>query len=165
MIDIILLRQKDGTLRAQYEEGSEKVKDEFVVNQPIRGKLTKPTQGYQIKNEQLNLLHACFKLVSDNCSDTPQLRTPELVKYSCKAGIDFRLPDVLIVRPDGGVQFLYDSYSRDTLKGDKRQRVIQESFEWLAETIGFKDTKTETAVEQLVREAQSRMKKRGWHEK
>ena len=42
---------------------------------------------------------------------------------------------------------------------------MQESFEWLAETIGFKDTKTETAVEQLVREAQSRMRKRGWHEK
>ena len=136
-------------------EQAEILVKEYRKNQPVRCKITKGNTDIGPSLEQSNLLHACFKLVSDN-KEEAQFSTPEVTKMSCKIGIDFRDPRYVFVRPDGGVQFAYRSFKMTgpyALKGQERIDVIQSAFEWLAAALGCD-------VDVMIEEAQSRMRRR-----
>lgn len=136
-------------------EQAEALGKEYRKNQRVRCKVTKGSKDIGPSIEQSNLLHACFKLVSDN-REGPEFSSPDITKLSCKMGIDFRDPRFVLVRPDGGVQLVYRSFKMhgpDGLKGQERITVIQEAFEWLAVAI-------EKTVDEMVAEAKSQMLRR-----
>lgn len=133
------------------EEDLDALREEYKVNQLVTNRTTKLSKDLEPSLEQSNLLHACFKLVSEN-SDLPQHRTPKLVKLACKIGIDFRDSSVVFVRPDGGVQLEYKSFSFKTLRGKERDVVMDKAFQWCADQLG-------TTVDEMVAEAKSRMRR------
>jgi len=134
------------------EEYQDTLYEQFKVNQLIVLRATRLNSEYEPSIEQNGLLHACFKLVSDN-SEALHLQTPEHVKLSCKLGIGFVDPKVVIVRPDGGVQLLPRSFAFDKLRGKERNSIIEKAFEWLAETLGL-------TIDEMVAEAKQRMQGR-----
>ena len=146
----IVTQLKPGMLIIQ-EEYLDTPYDEYKNNQLLVTKLTRLNKEYGPSVEQNGLLHACFKLVAEN-REEPHFKTVELVKQSCKIGIDYRDPSVVIVRPDGGVQFQYLSFAFDKLRGRKRDIIMQQAFEWCADILGID-------VDTMVAEAKSRMKK------
>ena len=122
----------------------------FKYNQPVHYKAYKVGKGMEPSLEQNGLLFACFKLVLKN-NDKPHMQTMEGVKEACKVGIDFRDPGFVMVRPDGGIQFRYRSFSfKDLPAGRERDRVMQKAFEWSADELGL-------TIEAMVKEAKSRM--------
>ena len=80
---------KNGVLYPYSEQDKESLDSEYKNFQLVRTRTTRIPGTEVINIEQNGLLHACFKLVADNCGNSPHLRTPELVKMSCKIGIDF----------------------------------------------------------------------------
>lgn len=135
------------------EEDLEQIRSEYKANQLVTCRITRISKDLEPSIEQSNLLHACFKLVSEN-SDSPQHRTPAMVKLACKIGIDFRDSSVVFVRPDGGVQLEYRSFAFKKLRGKERDVVIEKAFNWCADQLGI-------SVEEMVAEAKSRMFRRG----
>jgi hypothetical protein len=133
-------------------EDREAIEEEFKRNQTVTGRFTRIGKDFLPSIEQSNLLHACFALVSEN-SDNPQHRTKETTKTACKIGIDFRDPSMVMVRPDGGVQFFYRSFSFKKLLGKERDVVMDRAFHWCADVLGV-------TVSELVAEAQSKMHRR-----
>jgi hypothetical protein len=154
----IVTQLKPGMLIIQ-EEYLDTPYDEYKNNQLLVTRLTRLNKEYEPSIEQNGLLFACFKLVMEN-REEPHFKTVELVKQSCKIGIDYRDPSVVIVRPDGGVQFQYLSFAFDKLRGKKRDVIMQQAFEWCADILGYEDDiRGLSAVEKMVVEAKSRMKK------
>lgn len=119
---------------------------EYKRNQLVTCRTTRIGKGMEPSILQHGLLFACFKLVADN----RDYRSLEHAKEACKVAIDFRDLGIVIVRPDGGVQFRYRSYSFKTLFGKERDQVMEKSFQWCADELGL-------TVEQLVEEAKLRM--------
>jgi len=127
------------------------IAEAFKYNQPVHYKAYKVGKGMEPSLEQHGTLFACFKLVLEN-NDKSFMQTMEGVKEACKVGIDFRDPGFVMVRPDGGVQFRYRSFSfKELPAGLERDRVMQEAFEWSAGVLGL-------TVEDMVKEAKSRMR-------
>lgn len=107
--------------------------------------------------EQHNTLFACFNMIVGNNSH-PWMKTIDGVKEACKAGIDFRDPNIIIVRPDGGIQFVYRSFSFKSLPpGRERDVIMQKAFEWCSGVLGYEGDAKETAVDKMIKEAKSRM--------
>lgn len=152
MIDVIAQYDGNAALTMWTEEDAEALQAEYRKHQCLRCKITTVGPVLAQSVEQNNLLHACFALVAEN-AESPNLRTKEAVKETCKVMIDFRDRGVVIVRPDGGVQFRYRSFSFDSLKGRERDQVIDQAMEWCADTM-------EITKGELVAEAQARMTRR-----
>ncbi|MDF1594238.1 MAG: hypothetical protein P1P89_22230 [Desulfobacterales bacterium] len=136
-------------------EESESLQAEYKANQLVRCKTTRQGQAIGKVLEQSNLLHACFKLVAENSGDTNHA-TIDAVKMACKIDIDFRDPRYCFVRPDGGVQLAYRSFSiygPNALKGAERDATVKKAFNWAAERLGV-------TVDRLVEVAQERMAQR-----
>lgn len=134
-------------------EDLEEIGKEFKKNQLVTGRFTRIGKADIPSIEQGNLLHACFALVSEN-SKNPQHRTKATTKMACKIGIDFRDTSMVMVRPDGGVQFFYRSFSHKELPASReREEVMQKAYEWCAGVLGV-------TVDVMVAEAKSKMKRR-----
>lgn len=150
MIDITL--QFTGKHYIPYSlEDLEKSQAEYKKNQLTRHKVTKVADSVLPSLEQNNTLHACFKFYADN-SDNPMTDTTEKAKLACKCGIAFFVPNLVYVRPDGGVQFVPDSFAFNKLKGKRRDMVMEQAFNWLAEGLGM-------SVEEMVEVAKSQMRR------
>lgn len=131
-------------------EDLEEIGKEYKKNQLVTGRFTRVGKADIPSIEQGNTLHACFALVSDN-SKNPQHRTKQTTKMACKIGIDFRDMSMVMVRPDGGVQFFYRSFSHKGLPaGMEREQVIQKAFDWCAGVLGI-------TVDEMITEAKSKM--------
>lgn len=135
------------------EEDLDSLRSEFRANQLVACRVTRISKDLEPSVEQNRLLHAVFRLVSEN-SENQQHRTPALAKLACKIGIDFRDSSVVFVRPDGGVQLQYRSFSFKELKGKERLTVIDQAFEWCAGVLGL-------SVDEVVAEAKKRMRRNG----
>ena len=145
--------QKEGLIFMSSDD-HDTMSEGFKYNQPVRYKAYRVGKKMEPSLEQHGTLFACFALVLEN-NDKPYMQTKEGVKEACKIGIDFRDPGFVMVRPDGGVQFRYRSFSfRDLPAGRERDQVMQRAFEWAAGMLGI-------SVKEMVAEAKSRMKKKG----
>ena len=135
-------------------EQADILKAEYKKNQPVRNQTTRQGKAIGKVLEQSNLLHACFKLVSEN-SQNPNHATPASTKMSCKIDIDFRDPRYCFVRPDKGVQLAYRSFKLSgpgALKGDERDIVVQKALVWCADVLGCEvDVLVDMAKEKMQR--------------
>jgi hypothetical protein len=134
------------------DDNVEAIANNYYENQPVRYKLTVLGKELQASQEQNNLLHACFEVVADG-SPNPHHCDQKAVKFACKAGIDFRIPNRIAVTPGGKVVAEYDSFAFNRLKGRRRLKVMDKAFLWCAEQVDM-------TVEELVAEAKSRMLKK-----
>lgn len=126
----------------QYE-----LSDEYKTNQLVKVKVTKIGKGMEPSIEANNLLHACFAEVLEN----REFKSFAHVKEACKIDIDFRDMGYAVVRPDGGIQFKYRSYSFKSLPaGPERDRVINQSLDWCADQLGL-------GVDEMIEEVKSKM--------
>ena len=145
--------QKEGLIFMSSDD-HDTMSEGFKYNQPVRYKAYRVGKKMEPSLEQHATLFACFALVLEN-NDKPYMQTKEGVKEACKIGIDFRDPGFVMVRPDGGVQFRYRSFSfRDLPAGRERDQVMQKALEWTASILGI-------TIEEMVAEAKARMKRRG----
>jgi hypothetical protein len=133
------------------DENIEAIANTYYNNQPVRCKITAAGKEIQASQEQNNLLHACFEVVADG-SQNPHHCDKKAVKFACKAGIDFRIPNRIAVTPGGKVVAEYDSFAFNRLKGRRRLLIMDKAFLWCAEQVDM-------TVEELVAEAKSRMLK------
>lgn len=142
--------KKDGLIFMSSDD-HDTMSEGFKYNQPVHYKAYRVGKKMEPSLEQHGLLFACFTLVLKN-NNKPYMQTKEGVKEACKVGIDFRDPGFVMVRPDGGVQFRYRSYSfKDLPPSRERDQIMQKSFEWCASTLGI-------TVEDMIAEAKSRMR-------
>ena len=131
-------------------DGLDKLAQEYKYNQWVKCRTTRVGKGMEPSLEQHGILFKCFELVTDN-NDNPSMQTTDSVKEACKIGIDFRDPNFVIVRPDGGVQFKYRSFSfKELPAGRERDEVMQKCFIWCSEVLGLE-------IDDMVVEAKSRM--------
>jgi hypothetical protein len=129
----------------------------FKYNQIANIKAYKIGKGMEPSIDQHNTLFACFDLVLEN-NDKSYMQTIEGVKEACKVGIDFRDPGFVMVRPDGGIQFKYRSFSfKELPAGRERDIVMQKAFEWCADQLGIHGDSKETGVDKMVKIAKSKM--------
>lgn len=145
------IMQFDGKVMIPHSpEDLEEIGKEYKKNQLVTGRFTRVGKADIPSIEQGNTLHSCFQLFADN-NDNPMLQTKKAVKAACKIGIDYRDMSMVIVRPDGGIQFFYRSFSHKSLPaGREREEVIQKAFDWLAAGMGI-------TVDEMIAEAKSRM--------
>ena len=87
------------------EDDTEKAK-EFKLYQVVRNKV------YGIKKQrslkQLNTYWATCKFIADQ-TDHKQWNTKKKVDFQCRVACHFVDPDIIVVKPDGEVQFMYRS--------------------------------------------------------
>lgn len=149
MEDLIAQFTGDG-LAPYSEEDLEKLTEAYRRNQLVRCRITKVGAALMPSVEQNNTLHKCFELVADNTDH----RSKAHAKEACKIDIDYRDMGFVMVRPDGGIQFRYRSFSfTDLPAGRERDRVMDQAFHWCADQLGL-------TVEDMVEEAKSRMMRR-----
>lgn len=148
MIDIIG-QIKGLCIIPQGDENIESIAANYYDNQLVRCKITVLGKELQASQEQNNLLHACFEVVADG-SPNEHHCDQKAVKFACKAGIDFRIPNRIAVTPGGKVVAEYDSFAFNQLKGRRRLLIMDKAFLWCAEQVDM-------TVEELVAEAKSRM--------
>jgi hypothetical protein len=135
-------------------EAHDTLSESFKYNQWMKLKCYRVGKGMEPSLEQHGLLFACFKLVLEN-NDKPHMQTKEGVKEACKVGIDFRDPGFVMVRPDGGVQLRYRSFSfKELPAGRERDEVMEKAFNWCADELGLE-------VDEMVAEAKSKMISQG----
>lgn len=147
----IICQVNNGVLTPHAPEDMETLKLNYKQFQLLRVKTYEIGAKKERSVTQLGLLHACFKLVADN-APTPQLNTPEKVKFACKVHTDFRDPEIVFVRLDGTVQFKYRSFAFAELDHMEACNVIERCFEYMAELLKI-------SKEELIKEAKSRMLK------
>ena len=150
----IFAAYKKGFLVPCSSEDKDELDKEYKENQTVKCRTTSVNAKMEPSIEQNGLLFACFEMVMEN-NDNPSMQTKESVKEACKIGIDFRDPRFVIVRPDGGVQFKYRSFSFKELPASReRDEVMQKAFEWASSILNI-------SVEEMVAEAKSRMSNGG----
>lgn len=147
---------KEG-FRFMSSDDHDTIAEGFKYNQPCRLKVYKIGKGMEPSLDQHNTLFACFNMVLEN-NDRSYMQTIEGVKEACKVGIDFRDPGFVMVRPDGGIQFKYRSFSfKELPAGRERDVIIQKALEWCSDILGYVGDAKETAVNKMIKEAKSRM--------
>lgn len=124
---------------------------EFKQNQLVRIKAYAVGKAWEPSVAQNNLMHACFDLVAENNSN-PLLQSKEQVKFACKVALHFVYEDRVGVKPDGTIVFEYRSFCFAELKRMERLRIFDRAFDWCADLMGI-------TVEEMIREAKSRMRK------
>jgi len=127
-------------------------RQEFRDNQLVRLKAYSVGAKKERSVTQLGLLHACFKLVSDN-TENPMLNQPEKVKFACKVHTHFVDKDIVFVKPDNTVCFQYRSFSFATLDHMEACNIFERCFEYMSELLGV-------TKEKLIESAQEKMTNR-----
>jgi hypothetical protein len=140
---------KDGHLFLSDQDRTE-LNKQFKNNQFMTGRMTAVSKKMEPSIEQNNTLFSCFNMLAEN-NDNPMMQNIEAVKEFCKIGIDFRDRNFMVVRPDGGIQLKYRSFSfKDLPYGKERDEVVEKAFNWTADELGL-------TVDEMVLEAKSRM--------
>jgi hypothetical protein len=113
----------------QYAQEDEDVLKEYKEHQPIRTK----THGVKKSRSlaQLRLYWALCGIVADN-SETPGWKTKEQVDFQCRVALDFRDPNVVVVKPDGTVVFHYRSIAFKNLGHIEACNYFDRAFEVMA---------------------------------
>ena len=147
---IITPQYKNGVLMLN-EIDTHEMNKEYKNNQPVKCKVTRISPKMEPSILENNTLFSCFSLLVEN-SENPRYTDVEKVKECCKVGIDFRDPKFVLVRPDGGIQFKYRSFSfKELPESNERRQVMQNAFVWTAGELGI-------SVDDMVAEAKSRMR-------
>lgn len=147
----LITQFKDNVFTPNTPEDLEIAKKEYQQYQLVRIKTFNVGAKKERSLTQLGLLHACFNVTAEN-TDNPMLNTPAKVKFACKVHIHFVVPDVVYIRKDGTIQFLYRSFCFDELDHMEACNVFEQCFEYMAEILGI-------TKEKLIEEAKSKMQK------
>lgn len=116
---------------------------EYRENQITKHKVVgvKKERSYQ----QLKMLHACLKLVSEN-TEKPNWNTVEKAKLSLKVQLHYVVDGVVIVDKQGSVHFQYRSFGYNDLQHMEACRLFERAWVILADVIGV-------SVDELLQES------------
>lgn len=99
---------------------------------------------------QLNTYWACCNTTAEN-TENVQWNTKEKVDFQCRVGLHFVNPDLVVVKPDGTVQFQYRSIAFKNLGHMAACNYFDRALEYQAKFLGC-------TVDQLVAMAKEGMK-------
>ena len=101
---------------------------------------------------QMNLYFACCNEVAHN-TEHKRWNTKNKVDFQCRVELDFRDPEMVSVRPDGEIQFLYLSIAFKNLKHIAACNYFDRAFEVMAKFLGC-------TVDKLIEMAKNNMGKK-----
>lgn len=129
--------QKRGGIPVPLTDEDAAAWSEYKENQITKHKVTgaKKQRSWQ----QLKMLHACLKLVSENTED-PNWNTPEKAKFSLKIALDYINRDAIVVDKRGNVHMQYRSFGYQDLGHMEACKLFERAWPILAGVIGVSES-------------------------
>ena len=132
-MQIIRFQKRNGIPVPFTDEDAEKWA-EFQENQVTQHKVTGSRK--QRSWQQLKMLHACLKTVSENTED-PNWNTPEKAKFSLKIALEYINRETLVVDKFGNIHVQYRSFGYEDLPHMEANRLFERAWPILASVIGI----------------------------